>query len=168
LKDRNIALYVVGERGLMAPPSNADRAVNRRQPINVRAAPPNDGAQNPGLEDVAQSTGGAWGSSTATICKVPFRKRFDDTAATYTLGFYPSEATLDGALHPLRVKVARKGVERGIATRIMQRRAATSQGKMRADTRRIGDGSSGRYRDRSDSGRATVLQSGGVVRPCSD
>src|SRR5580658_2603447 len=75
LKERNIALYLVGEGGLVAPPSNADRAVNRRQPINVRAAPPNDGAQNLGLEHVAESTGGAWGSSTATICRVPFRKR---------------------------------------------------------------------------------------------
>ncbi len=110
LKERNIALYMVGERGLVAPPSNADRAVNRRQPINVRAAPPNDGAQNLGLEHVAQSTGGLGFFNTNDL-RGSIQKAIDDTAATYTLGFYPSETALDGALHPLKVKVARKGVE---------------------------------------------------------
>jgi VWFA-related protein len=110
LKERNIALYMVGERGLVAPPSNVDRAVNRRQPINVRAAPPNDGAQNLGLEHVAQSTGGL-GFFNSDDLQGSIQKAIDDTAATYTLGFYPSEAALDGALHPLKVKVARKGVE---------------------------------------------------------
>ncbi len=51
LKESNIALYLVGERGLVAPPSGVDRAVNNQQPISiVRAAPPNDSAhQNAGL-----------------------------------------------------------------------------------------------------------------------
>jgi VWFA-related protein len=110
LKERNIALYLVGEGGLVAPPSNADRAVNRRQPLNVRAAPPNDGPRNLGLEHVAESTGGL-GFFNNNDLKGSIEKALEDTAATYTLGFYPSEAALDGALHPLKVKVARKGVE---------------------------------------------------------
>jgi len=110
LKERNIALYLVGERGLVAPPANADRAVNRRQPLNARVAPPNDGAQNLGLEHVAQSTGGLGFFNTNDL-RGSIEKAIEDAAATWTLGFYPSEAALDGTLHPLKVKVARNGVE---------------------------------------------------------
>jgi VWFA-related protein len=83
LKERNIALYLVGERGLVAPPSNADRAANRRQPINVRAAPPNDGAQNLGLEHVAESTGGLGFFNTNDL-RGSIEKALEDTAATPT------------------------------------------------------------------------------------
>jgi hypothetical protein len=110
LKESNIALYLVGERGLVAPPSGVDRAVNNRQPINPRVAPPNDGAQNLGLEHVAQSTGGLGFFNTNDL-RGSIEKALEDTAVSYTLGFYPSAEALDGAVHPLKVKVARRGVE---------------------------------------------------------
>lgn len=110
LKESNIALYLVGERGLVAPPSGVDRAVNNRQPINPRVAPPNDGAQNLGLEHVAQSTGGLGFFNTNDL-RGSIEKALEDTAVTYTLAFYPSAEALDGVVHPLKVKVARRGVE---------------------------------------------------------
>ena len=82
----------------------------RRQPINVRAPPPNDAAQNMGLRHVAESTGGLGFFDTNDL-RGSIEKAIEDTAVTYTLGFYPSETALDGTMHPLKVKVARKGVE---------------------------------------------------------
>lgn len=110
LKEANIALYMVGERGLMAPPANADRAVNRRQPINPRVSAPNDFAINADLRHVAESTGGLGFFDTNDL-QGSLQSAIDDTLVTYTLGFYPSDTALDGTVHALKVKLARKGLE---------------------------------------------------------
>jgi hypothetical protein len=63
-----------------------------------------------GLRHVAESTGGLGFFDTNDL-RGSIEKAIEDTAVTYTLGFYPSETALDGTMHPLKVKVARKGVE---------------------------------------------------------
>lgn len=112
LKDSNVALYAVGARGVAPVPTFTDR------PQTIRASrvsalqlaiPSTEFAGNLDVKHFAESTGGSGYFDNDLGGAVA--QAIHDSEVTYTLGFYPSEATLDGTWHGLKVKVARKGVD---------------------------------------------------------
>ena len=62
------------------------------------------------MEMVAADTGGRAFYNTNDISGA-IRRAVDDSDVTYTLGFYPDSKSLDSTFHPLKVEVAKKGLE---------------------------------------------------------
>jgi VWFA-related protein len=113
LTENNIALYLVGARGVIAPASGADhRTVARRGGVSPApfAGPSARFEVSRDLSHFAESTGGL-GLFNDNDLRAAIAQAVEDSAVTYTLGFYPPETALDGTAHPLKVKVAKKGVD---------------------------------------------------------
>jgi hypothetical protein len=62
------------------------------------------------MEDLAERTGGRAFNNTNDLSGA-IHLALEDSAITYTLGFYPESNTLDGKFHDLKVGVRRAGVE---------------------------------------------------------
>ena len=118
LNGANVAVYPIDPRGVAtgATSASAGSAPHPITPAGV-AASLRAGELSPGsltasgidtMNLLAGGTGGeafyATNDATGAIKTI-----MEDGAVTYRLGFYPTEAKLDGSYHALSVKVARKG-----------------------------------------------------------
>ncbi len=116
LTDANVAVYPVDARGLGSSP--VMRAEQTAQPAGgcLRTGepclpPPQDRGGPSGIDTMntlATLTGGQAFYNTNGI-EDSIQRAVEDAEVTYTLGFYPPPATLDGTFHRLTVKVAGRG-----------------------------------------------------------
>jgi VWFA-related protein len=117
LSDANIALYPVDVRGAGSSftqattdkptegglmPSAGKGSVNQVASQSVNAL---SGTQ--GMEMIANETGGKAFINVNDV-SIPLREILDFAETTYTLGFYVEDKALDGKVHDLSVKVAKK------------------------------------------------------------
>jgi VWFA-related protein len=113
----NIAAYPVDARGLLprAPSTTMDDL--KPGDASVRGAlglgnPPAQSDQPIGIEameKMADATGGRAFVNTNDLTGA-IRKAVEDSAVTYTLGFYLDSSSLDGKFHELKVEVMRSGL----------------------------------------------------------
>ena len=117
LSPANIAVYPVDARGLL-PRRVAPDIMSTADADDVSGASghyDNMPAQSsvpigiPTMQKLAEETGGQAFVNTNDITGA-IRKAVEDSAVTYTLGFYIDSASLDGKFHELRVQVKRKGL----------------------------------------------------------
>jgi VWFA-related protein len=117
LGSANIAVYPVDARGLLshqfslqiAAASSADAAAN---PGSILESMPAQSSQPIGIttmEKVAEETGGQAFVNTNDITGA-IRKAVEDSAVTYTLGFYIDVSAVDGKFHEIKVQSKRKDV----------------------------------------------------------
>ena len=108
LRRAQIAIYPVDARGLLpqAPPMDeedvASRAVFGRNGVAAGQGPQPTGIST--MQDLARETGGRAFVNTNSLDQA-IRTAIEDGAVTYTLGFYPDAASLDGKFHELKVRV---------------------------------------------------------------
>ncbi|HEU0138118.1 MAG TPA: VWA domain-containing protein [Bryobacteraceae bacterium] len=107
----NIAIYPVDASGLGVGASfqSADRGIGQGRPrqgsreedavLNARAT----------MEELAARTGGRAFYNSNDL-KRAIETAIRDSELTYTLGFYPDAADMDGKFHELKVQTKRKGV----------------------------------------------------------
>jgi VWFA-related protein len=110
LNHANIALYPVDARGLVGMPKLLTAAGTRSG--NPRGAPQIPSFRPPGqdtMQELADLTGGRAFYDTNDL-RSAIRMALEDSAVTYTLGFYPDSDSLDGKFHDLKVQVRRPGV----------------------------------------------------------
>jgi VWFA-related protein len=111
LNAANVVIDPVDARGLTSMPKMF-LATMASRPRNS-APPPFQDTSPTGIsvmEIVAEDTGGRAFYNTNDI-NGAIRRAIDDSDVTYTLGFYPDSKSLDSKFHPLKVEVARKGLE---------------------------------------------------------
>jgi VWFA-related protein len=108
LEDANIAIYLVDAHG--EPAVGVSPELQRPQIFSRRARGRGAGDPIEAEETIAGSTGGLALYHTNDLSG-SIRKAIDDATATYVLGFYPAEKSLDSTFHKLTVKVARKGLD---------------------------------------------------------
>src|SRR5579872_3457611 len=110
LNRANIGLYPVDARGLVGLPAQ----LTASGPGFGRTIKPGSISLNPAgletLKQLADLTGGKAFYDTNDISGA-IRTAVEDTAATYTLGFYPDSDSLDGKFHQLKVQLKRPGLE---------------------------------------------------------
>ena len=116
LNGANVAVYPIDPRGVT---TGFNAPANRPQFIDPSKSPaaantahvPEGDLTAPGLDTMNLLAGGTGGEAFyATNDAVGAMKTImEDGDVTYRLGFYPSDAKLDGSYHTLSVKVARKG-----------------------------------------------------------
>ncbi len=109
-----IAAYPVDVRGLLArkPPENEWEKDDQLDGVFGRGMPAQS-AQPIGIDamqTLADETGGRAFVNTNDLTGA-IRDAIEDSAVTYTLGFYINSDSLDGKLHELKVKVKRSGLE---------------------------------------------------------
>ncbi|HXM41324.1 MAG TPA: VWA domain-containing protein [Bryobacteraceae bacterium] len=90
LNDANLAIYPVDARGLVA---SASSRVSSRVYVNQST-----------MEELASRTGGRAFTNTNDIAGA-IRTAVEDSAVTYTLGFYPQNDKFDNSFHNLKVKL---------------------------------------------------------------
>ena len=90
LNDANLAIYPVDARGLVA---SASPRVSSRVYVNQST-----------MEELASRTGGRAFTNTNDIAGA-IRTAVEDSAVTYTLGFYPQNDKFDNSFHNLKVKL---------------------------------------------------------------
>jgi hypothetical protein len=109
LNNANIAVYPVDARGLLAG-GNFSAAIPgsaSRIPRETSLKPTVENLDT--MEELASRTGGRAAYNTNDL-KNAVRKAMEDAKVTYTLGYYPSEVSLDGKFHDIKVKVERPGL----------------------------------------------------------
>jgi len=100
----NVAVYPVDARGLLpkslfSPPNDAAGVPG----MGGRGAPPESRPRGQDVMDkMAEDTGRRAFINTNDLAGA-IRSAVEDTAGTYTIGFYPESDTLDGKFHPLKV-----------------------------------------------------------------
>ncbi len=116
LNDANVALYAVDARGLIGSlgqmtgiPNAESRGAQAAQQMRGRFVGPVGPSNIETMNMLAGLTGGDVYFNTNGI-EDSFKTAVEDGDVTYSLGFYPSEASQDGSVHKLSVKVARTGV----------------------------------------------------------
>ncbi len=115
LNAANVAIYPVDARGLISMPKQFTAAMG---PVTRSVAAGGAPAAHADMtitgtsvmEMVAADTGGRAFYNTNDI-QGAIRRAVDDSDVTYTLGFYPDSKSLDSTFHPLKVEVAKKGLE---------------------------------------------------------
>jgi VWFA-related protein len=116
----DVAVYPVDARGLLPftlPVSNTngeafDRLVNHTSPYSENVPSLPTASLPPGIEamlDIAARTGGRAFANTNDLTRA-IRQAVEDSQATYTLGFYIDQHSIDGKFHTLKIEVKRKGV----------------------------------------------------------
>jgi hypothetical protein len=120
LNDANVAIYPVDARGLAGtlsvPGSVANAETGGGRGCNPTAGPcimqgPGGVGEPTGFDTMnalASLTGGRAFCNTNGI-EDSIAKAVEDAELTYTLGFYPSEGSLDGTYHKLTVKLLKRG-----------------------------------------------------------
>lgn len=106
----NLTVYPVDARGLVGVPGSLLPSLPTPKYHGGPAAMPNfrpDGLET--MQDLAVLTGGRAFYNNNDLSGA-LRAALDDSAVTYTLGFYPDPETLDGKFHELKVDVARVGL----------------------------------------------------------
>jgi VWFA-related protein len=107
LTDADVAVYPVhtaGLTGISSLDGNVART-SRRPGATTSAAPP-----PPSMLTLADETGGKAFYGTNDLAAA-MQKAISDAEAAYTLGFYPSEESLDGKFHEIRVHVKARGAD---------------------------------------------------------
>lgn len=111
LEDANIAIYLVDAHG--EPAAGVSPELQRPQIFTRRAR--GRGADPVEAEEtIAGSTGGLALYHTNDLSG-SIRKAIDDATATYVLGFYPGQKSLDSTFHKITVKVGKRVWTCGIA-----------------------------------------------------
>lgn len=115
LNDANVALYSVDARGLigalgqMTGIANAETGPQRQLPMIMQNRGPVGPSHIDTMNMFATLTGGDVYYNTNGI-EDSFEDAIRDGDVTYSLGFYPAEASQDGQTHKLSVKVAKSGI----------------------------------------------------------
>lgn len=121
LTPANIAVYPVDARGLLAQtaPQQAKEGFTKGEDFvaNARGAPPEGSSAAEShqpigiaaMQKLADETGGQAFVNTNDITGA-IRKAVEDSAVTYTLGFYINRDSLDGKFHEVKVDVRGKGL----------------------------------------------------------
>jgi VWFA-related protein len=117
LSPANIAVYPVDARGLLPTSAmlladihgtaDADDVSGASGHWDNMPAQSSQPIGIPSMEELAGQTGGQAFVNTNDITGA-IRKAVEDSAVTYTLGFYLDDASLDGKFHELKVEVRRK------------------------------------------------------------
>jgi VWFA-related protein len=113
----NIAAYPVDARGLLPlTPANTrdDLGVGEEQAHNVlgltaRAEQSDQPTGIDAMQKMAEDTGGRAFVNTNDLTGA-IRKAVEDSAVTYTLGFYIDAHSADGSFHELKIQVKREGL----------------------------------------------------------
>jgi VWFA-related protein len=112
LNTANVAIYPVDARGLMGLPM-ADASKNIRVNPRTHSIPPElmhvDMRNIDTMNYIAELTGGKAFYNTNDIGGA-VRRAIDDSAVTYTLGYYVAEDNWDNKYHKIKVRVKRPGV----------------------------------------------------------
>ena len=114
LDSANVSIYPIEARGLqtyMPGMGGSQAAQPRFEGTSLDSL--DDQATQQSMQDIAQRTGGRAFTLTNDIFGA-IRTAIDDSRVTYTLGFYPESARLDGKFHPITIKLAER---HGIALR---------------------------------------------------
>lgn len=115
LSRANIAAYPVDARGLLprAPQGNLGGVVDADAfALGTLGGPPAMSPEPIGIgamHDMADDTGGRAFVNTNDLTGA-IRQAIDDSAVTYTLGFYIRNESIDGKFHEIKLEVKRKGV----------------------------------------------------------
>jgi hypothetical protein len=115
LSRANIAAYPVDARGLLprAPQENLEGVVDEdAYALGSFGGPPAMSAQPIGIgtmHDMADDTGGRAFVNTNDLTST-IRQAVEDSAVTYTLGFYIDSESIDGKFHEIKLEVKRKGL----------------------------------------------------------
>ncbi len=119
LSPANIAVYPVDARGLLGtspmPLADIPGTADADDVSGASGHLDNMPAESPqpigiaSMEELAGETGGEAFVNSNDITGA-IRKAVEDSAVTYTLGFYLDGASLDGKFHPLKVEVQRKNL----------------------------------------------------------
>jgi VWFA-related protein len=118
LSPAEIAAYPIDARGLLArttptaPGEHAYTLGTGPGAVSIDGAAPAQSSEPIGIatmEELAGDTGGQAFVNTNDITGA-IRKAVEDSAVTYTLGFYISRDSLDGKFHELTVQLKRKGL----------------------------------------------------------
>jgi VWFA-related protein len=106
LNDANVAIYPVDSRGLVADTrfDASKRTVDLAPKLSM--GPVVEHQQT--MSVLASATGGHAYYNTNDLAKA-IRDAVDDSALTYTVGFYPSNETFDGKFHKVEVKTPGHG-----------------------------------------------------------
>ena len=105
----NIAIYPVDARGL---PTSFNAPVSYRDPFVAGGIPrgANFAAGQLDMREAAEQTGGQAFLNNNDLSGA-IREAIDDSAVTYTLGFYVDTKSLDGKFHDIKVRVKDPGME---------------------------------------------------------
>ena len=119
LSPANIAVYPIDARGLLAQAFPEQPHEGYVKQLFTTVGQPNPALNAPGhsmqpigiatMEKVAAETGGQAFVNTNDITGA-IRKAVEDSAVTYTLGFYINRDALDGKFHEIKVEVRGKGL----------------------------------------------------------
>lgn len=121
LSPANIAVYPVDSRGLMAHQhslqidmmnmgaTDADSVSGASGRYDNAPAASSIPIGITAMQELAEQTGGQAFVNTNDITGA-IRQAVEDSAVTYTLGFYIDRASIDGKFHELKVEVKRKGL----------------------------------------------------------
>jgi VWFA-related protein len=115
LSRANIAAYPVDARGLLprAPQENLEGVVDEYAlNLGTLGGPPAMSPEPIGIgtmQDMAGETGGRAFVNTNDLTGA-IRQAIEDSAVTYTLGFYIRNESIDGKFHEIKLEVKRKGV----------------------------------------------------------
>jgi len=106
LNDANVAVYPVDARGLVADTrfDASSRNINLKPKLSM--GPVVEHQQT--MSVLASATGGHAYFNTNDLAKA-IRDAVDDSALTYTIGFYPASETFDGRFHKIDVKTPGHG-----------------------------------------------------------
>lgn len=115
--DANVAIYPVDARALMglsgiSPGSSVSLATQTaRQAARIDDPAAEEVlASHDTMQELAEQTGGRASYDTNDV-RGAVRRALDDSRASYTIGYYPSDANFDGKFRPIKVSVKRPGVE---------------------------------------------------------
>ena len=116
LTDANVAVYPVDARGLTtpalsdashsAPPAGTMPSTSKNPRPPRPSASDRQNATQATMADLAQSTGGHAYYNTNDLSRA-IHQTVEDSALTYTLGFYPEDEKQDREFHKLKVEVTR-------------------------------------------------------------
>ncbi len=115
LDSANVSIYPIEARGLQTyrPGITGRPQVPLESWVATTPAVIADQATQQAMQEIAQRTGGR-AFILANDISGAIRTAIDDSRVTYTLGFYPESARLDGKFHPITIKLAER---RGITLR---------------------------------------------------
>jgi VWFA-related protein len=108
ITEAGIAIYPVSTRGMAN--NTGLTAISSRTSGQARGGASSPALSSPTILALADETGGKAYYNTNDLATA-VQHALSDSDATYLVGFYPAEETLDGKFHELKVKVRAKGTD---------------------------------------------------------